>query len=423
MDRHKIKQTSGITLIALVVTVIILLILAGISIDMLNGDNGIIKNASKAKNNVENSEEKEIIDIAVIQASQKNKYGEIEENNLKDALKKEDVSIKKSGKNIDVTFNKSLNKYKIKPNGEIKKIEEFSESTKIYAKLETDGTLKLRATKLEGYEEGTQWNSPDILKVIIEEPISPKTCSQMFMSCTNLESIENIEYLHTENSRSMYYMFYNCSKLSNLDVSNFDTKNVQSMQCLFAGCNSIDFLDLSNFNTEKVTNMFRMFDSCKNIIKLDLSGFNTRNVTNIGWMFLACHNLSDINFGKMDTSSVVEFRYMFGGCRSLKSINISCFNMEKAKSISMMFNGCINLENIQFGEFNICNVTDTNAMFRSCSKLSDETLNDVLNLLPKGTKIEDKTLKKLEIPKALVNKCTTLSNYDSFLEAGWTTGY
>ena len=34
-----------------------------------------------------------------------------------------------------------------------------------------------------------------------------------------------------------------------------------------------------------------------------------------------------------------------------------------------------------------------------------------------------KTLKKLEIPSALVNKCTTLSNYNAFLEAGWTTGY
>ena len=421
MDRHKINQISGITLIALVVTVIILLILAGISIEMLKGDNGIVKNAIKAKESTQIAGEKETIELAIIEAIGDD--GNVDEEKLNEVLKDKDVTIKKTGRNMDVKFNKSLNNYKIKPNGDIKKFEEFSESTKIYAKLETDGTLKLRATKLEGYEEGTRWNSPDILKVIIEEPISPKTCYQMFMSCTNLESIENIEYLHTENSRSMYYMFYNCNKLSNLDVSNFDTKNVQSMQCLFAGCNSIDFLDLSNFNTEKVTNMFRMFDSCKNIIKLDLSGFNTRNVTNIGWMFLACHNLSDINFGKMDTSSVVEFRYMFGGCRSLKSINISCFNMENAKDIDMMFNGCTKLENIQFGEFNICNVTDTNAMFRSCSKLSDETLNDVLNLLPKGTKIEDKTLKKLEIPKALVNKCTTLSNYDSFLEAGWTTGY
>jgi len=41
------KNNKGITLIALVVTIIILLILAGISIAMLTGDNGILTNAGK----------------------------------------------------------------------------------------------------------------------------------------------------------------------------------------------------------------------------------------------------------------------------------------------------------------------------------------------------------------------------------------
>ena len=43
------KNNKGITLIALVVTIIVLLILAGISIAMLTGDNGILSNASNAK--------------------------------------------------------------------------------------------------------------------------------------------------------------------------------------------------------------------------------------------------------------------------------------------------------------------------------------------------------------------------------------
>ena len=41
------KNTKGITLIALVVTIIVLLILAGVSIAMLTGDNGIIGNSKK----------------------------------------------------------------------------------------------------------------------------------------------------------------------------------------------------------------------------------------------------------------------------------------------------------------------------------------------------------------------------------------
>ena len=43
------KDTKGITLIALVITIIILLILAGVSIATLIGENGILGKASEAK--------------------------------------------------------------------------------------------------------------------------------------------------------------------------------------------------------------------------------------------------------------------------------------------------------------------------------------------------------------------------------------
>ena len=42
------KSSRGITLIALVVTIIVLLILAGISISMLSGDNSILTKAKEA---------------------------------------------------------------------------------------------------------------------------------------------------------------------------------------------------------------------------------------------------------------------------------------------------------------------------------------------------------------------------------------
>ena len=43
------KEVKGITLIALVITIIVLLILAGVSIAMLTGNNGILTQASNAK--------------------------------------------------------------------------------------------------------------------------------------------------------------------------------------------------------------------------------------------------------------------------------------------------------------------------------------------------------------------------------------
>lgn len=49
MKEHKKINVSGITIISLVITIIVLLILAGISINMVTGNNGIIKQAEQAK--------------------------------------------------------------------------------------------------------------------------------------------------------------------------------------------------------------------------------------------------------------------------------------------------------------------------------------------------------------------------------------
>ena len=71
------SKNKGISLIALVVTIIVLMILAGISIQMLRGDTGIINqthNANKTKNA---SEEKEAVEWAAAQATgdEENKTG------------------------------------------------------------------------------------------------------------------------------------------------------------------------------------------------------------------------------------------------------------------------------------------------------------------------------------------------------------
>ena len=72
------KRTNekGITLIALVLTIIVLLILAGVSISMLTGDNGILGQANNAKEQTEISSEKEAIQLTMInkEVSNNSKY-------------------------------------------------------------------------------------------------------------------------------------------------------------------------------------------------------------------------------------------------------------------------------------------------------------------------------------------------------------
>ena len=55
----KKQRNKGITLIALVITIIVLLILAGVSIAMLTGENGILTQAQKAKTETENAQANE----------------------------------------------------------------------------------------------------------------------------------------------------------------------------------------------------------------------------------------------------------------------------------------------------------------------------------------------------------------------------
>ena len=59
------KNQKGITLIALVITIIVLLILAGVSIAMLTGQNGILTQANSAKSETSKAEAVERINLTL----------------------------------------------------------------------------------------------------------------------------------------------------------------------------------------------------------------------------------------------------------------------------------------------------------------------------------------------------------------------
>ena len=84
----KNKRTNGITLIALVITIIVLLILAGISITMLAGENSIIQKAGDAKTNTKNVQIEEKAKLAYTSALT-NGEGTVTEQLFKDELDKE----------------------------------------------------------------------------------------------------------------------------------------------------------------------------------------------------------------------------------------------------------------------------------------------------------------------------------------------
>ena len=84
--KTELKENKGITLIALVITIIVLLILAGIAISMLSGENGILNQAIKAKEETENKSTEEAIQLSVIGAMSNTNYG-IKDEDLRNELK------------------------------------------------------------------------------------------------------------------------------------------------------------------------------------------------------------------------------------------------------------------------------------------------------------------------------------------------
>ena len=91
------NKTAGITLIALVVTIIVLLILAGISIQMLTGDNGILTRAGEAQKSTDKFGALEIIQLCTLASY--DKTGMINEEDLENELNKEGATIKSKKSN------------------------------------------------------------------------------------------------------------------------------------------------------------------------------------------------------------------------------------------------------------------------------------------------------------------------------------
>ena len=116
------KKIQGITLIALVVTVIVLLILAGVAINLTIGDNGMFKRAQNAADTYQEASEREAIELAVagmqIGSTQGNDMTKTElENSLEDQFG-DDASVED---NEDGSFLVTIgeNQYYLGENGEI----------------------------------------------------------------------------------------------------------------------------------------------------------------------------------------------------------------------------------------------------------------------------------------------------------------
>ena len=121
--KEQLKTNKGITLIALVITIIVLLILAGVTIATLTGDNGILTKAQNAKEKNAQKTVEEQINLAV-QASRINEGLVIDKDILEQELTNNGIEITKSENDeLPWTVKKDGYVYTISENGEVKEKE------------------------------------------------------------------------------------------------------------------------------------------------------------------------------------------------------------------------------------------------------------------------------------------------------------
>ena len=122
----------------------------------------------------------------------------------------------------------------------------------------------------------------------------------------------------------------------------------------------------------------------------------------------------------LDTSQLTNCGGLFQNSQNL--IFVPMLDISNATDIAFMFGDCTNL--IYIPVLNTSKVVDMLGTFTRCPKLSDKSLNNILQMCINASNYrENKTLEYLGLSEEQATKCTTLSNYEAFTEAGWTTGY
>lgn len=172
-------------------------------------------------------------------------------------------------------------------------------------------------------------------------------------------------------------------------------------------------------NWVPATNLYGKFQGDYSLIFFPF--VDTSTAINTNNMFTYCSAL--ISVPLINTASVRAMGGMFSDCYSLKSIPL--FDTQNVTQMNNMFNNCYSLKDVP--KFKTDKVTTFNNMFSRCNNLTNDSLNNILEMCIGATSYTGtKTLYQLGINDATTYpaaRIQALSNYQAFIDAGWTIGY
>lgn len=276
------RKQKGITLIALVITIIVLLILAGISIQSIMGDDGLLTKASNAKQQTAIAQEVEQInlqysdcqtDVALSGSIGAEVTALQLENEMNDAYGAGTVTVKQSGSKLIVTYTDSKRSYEISAElGRVESTLNWDEIFEVAAKhpdqvnsesigIAEDGTaVNLDLWEWTVYNSGTKvclsrYESSYAYNGYIGEYVNGKIIGKMPMYILDVEG-SYTKFLPVTNLNATFYgatdlveapelpstiekMENTFNSCTNLVKAPKIPEKVKNMSSTFYGCNSL----------------------------------------------------------------------------------------------------------------------------------------------------------------------------------------
>ena len=425
---HILKNSRGITLIALIVTIIVLIILASITISTLTGNNSIINMALTAREKAEISSEREQLEIATAQAMEKNKFGEVRKEILQKVLNNNlgenetEVTEDEESTDLYVKFVPSKRYYIVTRDGKITYIgdeEKLSKTAEITADPASDPTPKLVHTVTLTVKTGIVMNEENLRlkyawsKSATQEPEKFTTVELTGTGRTKKASITTVdteegdyylwakaylgENMETEinlkkpfgpyrikDHSTLRYCGYESGStsrfLNSTTVTRDKVKNVTLVDSIASHSTSdSNCWDVSQEQKGKILAWYEVDENGYYSVTIGQDGGVTANVdskylfANIGNSVANGTEVKIEGLENLDTSNVTNMSYMFLGCGGLTSLDVSGFDTSKVTDMRWMFNGCSGLMSLDLSNFNTSNVTNMSSMFYACYNL--EMLN------------------------------------------------
>ena len=139
-------------------------------------------------------------------------------------------------------------------------------------------------------------------------------------------------------------------------------------------------------------------------------------VTSLESTFKYAHYLLEVP--SLDTTNVTSFKSTFQGCSALTALPL--YNTQNTLTMAYMCSGCYALADVP--QLNTNKVTTMQKAFESCYALSNNSLNNILAMCANTTTAytATKTLTYIGLSSTQRTTCQSLSNYQDFLDAGWT---